>query len=357
MADESRIFWVDKSSDSTPDNEKTFLGGVPPAESADAVAESVPRMSMREQFSKHYDKIREWLDAHSGRSGVVLVAMSRDAVHGAAFLAAKEDAVSTAILGRHSEADLRLQEDASISLRHVALLLFPDQGTSRGIRYRLLDLRTATAFLDERGKRLRALEADGPAFVQLGRYTLLIFPTSEADEPWPGDAEPAWACVPDRLYLDEVETEEKAREWEADSDRAWEIEDLPGLSEPPTLVHNVAGPQMAVHELVDKEESVLGKILITSSRGAATIVLGRRAVQNGILLGRSRRCDAGKILSNRTISRVHILIIEIAGKLYAIDTASSNGVFRDEEQERATRLEPGEKLSLSDVATIELRTG
>jgi hypothetical protein len=52
---------------------------------------------------------------------------------------------------------------------------------------------------------------------------------------------------------------------------------------------------------------------------------------------------------------VHLLIIQIAGKLYAIDTASSNGVFDDDARERATPLEPGSSISLSDVAIVEWR--
>jgi len=317
---------------------------------------STDHMPLREQFTKHYLQIREWLNTHSERPGVTLLAMSPDAVHGAAFLAAKPNNVSTAIIGRHSKADLRLKDDASLSLRHIALLLFPHPDDGRPCRYRLLDLRSATAFLDERGKRLRALEADGPAFVRVGHYALLVFATSGADEPWPEDPEAGWARIPSRLYLDEVETEKKSKEWEANSDKAWEVDALPSMSSSPTLVHNVAGPEMAVHELLDSNEAPSGELLITSSRGAATVILGHRAVQSGILLGRSRRCDAGKVLSDRAISRVHILIIEIAGVLYAIDTASSNGIFEDEARERATPLEPGSSISLSDVAIIEWRT-
>ena len=352
MSDESRIFWVNNDSDPGPasKDEKTILGL-----SADDLP-STTRMPLKEEFTKHYSQIREWLTDHAGRAGVTLLAMSADAVHGAAFLAAKPDLVSTAIIGRHSKVDLRLRDDASLSLRHVALLLFPNQGTGPRCRYRLMDLRSATGFLDERGKRLRALEADGPAFIRVGHYDLLVFSTGGADEPWPEDPEAGWARIPARLYLDEVETEEKSREWEANSDKAWEVDDLPDISSAPTLVHNIAGPEMAVHELVDENETPFGELLITSSRGSATVILGRRVVQSGILLGRSRRCDAGKVLSDRAVSRVHLLIIEIAGVLYAIDTASSNGVFDDETRERATRLEPEGSLSLSDVAIVEWRT-
>ena len=228
--DESRIFWVNSDSDhpSTSRDEKTVLGL-----SVNDVLPSTTRMPLREQFTKHYVQIREWLTAHAERPGVTLLAMSADALHGAAFLAAKPDLVSTATIGRHSKADLRLKDDASLSLRHVALLLFPYQTPVRGCRYRLLDLRSATAFVDERGKRLRALEADGPAFVRVGNYTLLAFATIGVNALWPDDPDAGWAQIPARLYLDEVETDEKSNQWEAESDKAWEVDDLPSVSSSP----------------------------------------------------------------------------------------------------------------------------
>jgi hypothetical protein len=292
--------------------------------------------------------------AELNRTGVALVAMDSDAVRGAAFLASRSDVPSTAVLGRHTKADLRLGKDPALSLRHLVLLVYPHLGSE--VRYRLIDLRTATGFIDERGKRLRALEANGPAFVRFGRYSLLVFPTVEAGEPWPDDPEEGWNRLPDRLYLDEVETEERSKEWEVEHDRAWEVDALPKLKEPPTLVHHVAGPEMAVQELVDGGEPPLGEIRITSYRGEATILVGKSAAQAGVVLGRSRRCDAGKVLSDRSISRVHLLIIEIAGNLFAIDTASSNGVWDEEERERATLLEAEHTLALGEVAQVTWRS-
>ena len=97
MSDGSRIFWVNNDSDpgSVSEDEKTILGL-----SVDDWP-STTRMPLEEQFTKHYQQIREWLTAHADRAGVTLLAMSPDAVHGAAFLAAKPDLVSTAIIGRH----------------------------------------------------------------------------------------------------------------------------------------------------------------------------------------------------------------------------------------------------------------
>ena len=349
MSDESRIFW--HNGDAEPPaatDTHTVLGA-----SVEELSAASRRVSIRERFVASYRPIREWLDAHASRPGIALIALGDDALRAAAFLAMKPDLVSTAVIGRHSKADLRLTGDDTLSLRHAAVLLFPGGTQGRGCRYRLLDLRSATGFVDERGKRLRALEADGHAFVHLGRYVLLVLVTGGADAPWPEDPDASWERLPDRLYLDEVETEAKSKAWDEDSDRAWEAEDLPSMSRPATLLHSVAGPEKPVHELIDAGESARGELIVTSRRGAATVRLGQGAIEAGILLGRSRRCDAGLVLAERRISRVHLLIIEIAGVLYAIDTASSNGTFRDEDRERATRLEAGKPVSLGEAASVE----
>ena len=352
MADESRIFWRHKPDPgSEVDNTKTILG--PPVDSTPLSS----HLSLEEQFKHHYPTIRDWLVRHAERAGLILFALTDEVVHGAALLATKPDRINSSIVGRHSKADMRLQGDSTLSLRHVAVLLFPDDGKSENsCRYRLVDLRSASGFVDERGKRLRAIEADGPAFVRVGSYSLVVLPVDGDGGDWPEDADDAWSRIPDRLYLDEVETEEKSIQWDVDSDKAWEVEALPALSRPPTLVHNIAGPEMAVHELLDDSETPLGELVINSSRGEAKIVVGEKAAHSGILLGRSRRCDAGRVLSDRSISRVHLLIIRIAGVLYAVDTASSNGVFDADARERASHLTSGVSLAMSDVAVIEWRS-
>lgn len=348
VVDESRIFWRAPSEDSGPDESTRIIE--PGAEPEPSRAPSP--LSLKEQFLASYEGIRKWVE-RPDRDGVGVFALD-GSLRGAAYLVAKPDGISTAILGRHSKADLRLS-DERLSLRHLAVIVLPRSASSRDVRYRLMDLRSATAFLDERGTRLQAIEANGPAFVRCGRFWLLFLPLTSTPTKWPDDAEEAWGRIPDRLFLDEVPTEPKPEGWEEESDRAWEVEALPSLSEPPTLIHNVPGPQMAVHELLDSNESELGELEISSRRGVARVRLGEAAARAGVLLGRSRRCDAGRVLSDRSISRVHLLIILVGGKLYAIDTASYNGTWANEALERATLLDDGQPLSLAEVATVSWR--
>ena len=87
-----------------------------------------------------------------------------------------------------------------------------------------------------------------------------------------------------------------------------------------------------------------------------TMALGGAAVARGVLLGRYERCDGseGAVLASPAISRVHALVIELAGKLYVVDAGSTNGVWRGHQRVPLARLSTGETVALSGtVATLE----
>ena len=106
---------------------------------------------------------------------------------------------------------------------------------------------------------------------------------------------------------------------------------------------------------LSRDEEPLGELLIRSQQGIGTMAVGRRALGAGILLGRSDRCDGDVLLSDPHISRVHLLIVELAGRLYAIDTASRNGIFNRGSGERVRLLKSGSRLSLSGLVSVEWR--
>jgi hypothetical protein len=86
--------------------------------------------------------------------------------------------------------------------------------------------------------------------------------------------------------------------------------------------------------------------------------LGETAMHQGVLLGRYDRCDSGvtAFLSSERLSRVHLLMVEMAGGFYAIDTASKNGVWHGRRSVAVVRLEPGVVLMLADQARVEWRS-
>jgi hypothetical protein len=81
------------------------------------------------------------------------------------------------------------------------------------------------------------------------------------------------------------------------------------------------------------------------------LVIGQQAAHDGILLGRYDRCDGTGLspLAQEGISRVHLLLASVDDRLYAIDTASSNGTRKagDDETFHITWLEPERALVLA----------
>ena len=82
--------------------------------------------------------------------------------------------------------------------------------------------------------------------------------------------------------------------------------------------------------------------------------LAHRSLAQGVLLGRYPRCDNDRldpfnVLANPNISRVHVLLLEIDGAVYALDTASSNGMWLLGHEARV--------IPLGDAATFSLCDG
>jgi hypothetical protein len=229
------------------------------------------------------------------------------------------------------------------------------------VRYRLVDLRTSTGFRDENGRQLEAATVEGPAFVFVGRYALYCFPTG-ANDAWPQDAKAAIAALPPRLYEDERDAEPdrwrrgrhaRSRDRDRNADRWAEGSrggDAP-LSDAPRVT-GTSGPARARVDGLAESDQLLGTLELASRLGQDSVRVGADSASRGLLLGRYSRCDtAGATsLSLEKISRVHLLVLRIGGALWAVDTASTNGVARDGAGVRVHRLDDGDELSLADGA-------
>ena len=306
LDDASRVFWF-RPPLGLGGNEDTLY--VPPA------VPSVVGMSRSALFFEFYDSIRLWIEKHR-KPGLAVVALGEDGLQAKAHLSATEG-VNTAIAGRHELAEIWLADDPAVSLRHLAVLVFSVSGR---VRFRLIDLRTAAGFTDDAGHVLRACEAEEAFFIRCGRYSVLFVPTT-AETSWPKKPRVIWQALRARRAATFAATQP------ATIDDSW----------------------------LSWDEDALGELLIRSEQGTGTMAVGRRALRAGILLGRSDRCDGDVLLSDPYVSRVHLLIVELAGRLYAIDTASKNGVFDRGSGERVRLLEAGSKLSLSALASVEWR--
>lgn len=310
MDDASRVFWL-KRSLARVSNDDTLC--------TPAYVTPTPRLAMGELFFEHYDPIRDWLHERN-QSGLAVVALAEDGVQAKGFLRSHDHRVNTAVVGRHEKAEIFLGDDPSLSLRHLVVMTSPASSRNPK-RFRVVDLRTPCGFTDELGNPLRACEADVPFLVRCGGYSLLFVPGSRGELEWPDEPEAVWSSLRGR--------------------------DARSLS----LPH----PSTLDDSLLDEDEEPLGELEIASADGVGTMPVGRRAARSGILLGRSDRCDGDVLLSNPHISRVHVLIVEMAGSLYAIDTASKNGVWGHGGEERAQLLESGTTFTLCGLATVEWR--
>jgi FHA domain len=305
-----------------------------------------PRPDFREAFLGNYETIRSQLSGLSG-AGVVVAAIGPSGFEGSAAVSARSETINVLTVGRHSRSSLFLSGDPSMSLRQGAVIVYP-LVPGEAVRFRILDLRATLPFEDESGVRFEALEANGPVFLRSGRCLFFVFPREPGALPWPASAEAAWEAMPERTCLEEVGLDRAGRRPEElltpRSDRAQ------------TLVLSLPGPFLEREKLLHEGESPRGQLVVRSNHGEMTLVLGAAAVARGVLLGRYERCDGSQrpVLSSASISRVHALVIELAGKLYVVDAGSTNGVWRGGERVPLTRLITGQLVTLAgSVATLE----
>lgn len=243
-----------------------------------------------------------------------------------------------AIIGRHDRCDLYLHTRDSLSLRQLAVIVDPVKSWERGatsIKYRVLDLRTSAPMVDEEGRPLRGIAAEGPAILRCAGFVLFMLVLGDPSD-WPADAADAWAMLPERVYLDELEN--------------CAAGSFPRLRRPrhdvrETLITRTKGPRDTSMSLAQGD--VVGTLEIDTPQRRLSIAIGESALRDGVLLGRYNRCDLTEAAGEDTsLSRVHALLIQFEERLLLVDTASSNGTFEDGARARVVVVEPDTELRL-----------
>lgn len=294
-----------------------------------------PEVSAEVAFITHYRTIRK-LCRRVRDPALAVFAIDMDGLAGSLILGARPDRVAAAVLGRHRHVDLWLGEDPALSLRHLAILTHRHP-KERPLRYRVLDLRTEVGFASESGERLDAFEASGPVFTEVGAYVVLFLPL-DGRLAWPTDPLEAWAGLPERVYTGAPRSASRARPARLAARPAG-----PDV----TAVQRLPGPRRLAHGL-RAGEAPLGELTVTSKHGQLTVAVGPAAARAGVLLGRYARCDnAGlAVLETNGVSRVHLLVLDVDGALYAIDTGSTNGVHIGGSAVRSHPLAFGDEVEL-----------
>lgn len=279
-------------------------------------------------FFAHYPAIRSTCRGLADPGvAVIAVHIPTCRLAGRLWLRAQVGRPATAIVGRHSRADLLLTGDRGMSLRHLALVLHPLRSwDGHDARFTVLDLRTSGAFHDETGRHLEGVRCEGPAMLSSGDYALFFLQTGDATD-WPPLAGDAWAMLPQRVYLDERGAEPDRWQRRRANRRAprMDHEEAAGLSR----VTAIRGPVGTDEKLIREGEEPLGALNVLTAESARRVRVGPAALSRGILLGRYSRCDVADMLDDDCISRSHLLLLQVEGKVYAIDTASSHGSYID----------------------------
>ena len=289
--------------------------------------------------------------------------------HDLGFLDLPADTGRFAILGRHGCCDAVLDGDGDLSLRHLlATTVRLEDGT---VALRVLDLRGSLPFfLDDESPR-RAMVANGPVVLRLGRYVVGALPTGEGasiasplprpfTDPSPAP-EPAIPLeipplVEPRSQLPPLLTSTGVAP-PARSQRVRGSTHIT-LMPPPAEISDVAD---AAHDPAALEPDARpGGARLTVERGGrgASVEVSEGDLDLGLLIGRADKCmDRGvRAVLTEWISRCHILILRFGGKIHAYDLCSMTGTFKVGEKVRhAVLSDAGTVLCLGSARGVELR--
>jgi hypothetical protein len=334
------------------DNQRTMI--VPPEARP-------PAPSFEALFCAHYPALRA-IVAGFQQIGIAVVAIDRERGHvaGSMCLAARVGGIQTGIVGRHSEVDLALPDDPSLALRHLAFVVEPVQSFSADgeARFRVLDLHTGNPPIDEEGRAVEALTAEGAAFLSCGRYVLLSFLTGDAAA-WPESVDDGWACLPERVYVEERLADGTGSSAAASAaGRPRRARGSQGQGGPAsTLVSRSAGPMATQRPLLRDGEEPAGVLSIETGLDRLVFATGGEALQRGLLIGRYSRCHGshGSAITSGRVSRVHLLVLRVAGVVYGVDLGTTNGSYREVtgglERIRQLPMDPETRIVLAGSAT------
>lgn len=308
------------------------------------------------------------------------------------------------IIGRHDLCDLVVPDAFQVvSLRHLAVLMWQDP--QEGMRLRVVDLHSPAGFFDEAGRVQDAVESEGPLFLGLGEVRVALLPCGPEVLDF-ADADSAYSALPPRRFevedglphealgghasqgvkgpLGAVTTEkapfEMGRKTKQHPLKALDPTSAPKLADDERVakeslpihiisqrrehsrVTSVRGPINAElhsqNSVIENGEPLRGVLQLSSSGHIATVDVGLKALQRGILVGRYERCVLGwqdASAASDSLSRVHILLIMLGDQLFAVNTASTNGVFYHGQEISQTTLGDEAKLELSDNAVLRWR--
>lgn len=279
--------------------------------------------------------------------GLFAVDLATRGYLGALCLPSQAGGLATGVLGRHTQSPLHVATDTAIALRQLLCVVeppTPEAEIRERVRFRLLDLNSSFPPTDEEGRRLASLSAEGPVILRLGTVGVFALPTGDPTD-WPERAADAWAQLPERIYFEERL---------ADGSNACSLpkNPTPPVRDPHTTLVRVRQPVAALHAAPD-DGPAIAQLAIDFCHRALRFPIPADRLERGILIGRYARCPAGGVIFGEAscVSRVHAIVLSVAGTPWLIDTASTNGLWRGTERHDVLPLVPDQPIRLGEETT------
>lgn len=219
------------------------------------------------------------------------------------------------VVGRHDHCDLVLDDEQSVSLRHLLVRVSSlDDGFPV---LNVLDLETKSGFELSDASKQRCVVATGPLVFRVGVHSLVALPNGvkvDPELPSPivdrADSDP---------YVVRAERVDLAPRPPARVTRVTLIPSSIQLGQP-TRAQAAIGDAQA--SSADRYE-----VLLECGAKRAAVRLSARDVEHGVLIGRNEKCiDAGlREILTESCSRVHALIIREKEGVFLYDTGSTCG--------------------------------
>jgi hypothetical protein len=305
--------------------------------SAEELACAGEPLGPREAFLLAYERLAHLASVARGPAMLVAAVGGQEPTLNARVIADR----SCLIIGRHTQCGLRLT-DGAVSLRHIAALVrFEDNRPM----LRLWDLNTGLHFLSEDQQAHAAMIAAGPIYLAIGGYALWFVPASGIGAGgWPARAADAWDALPARVFIDERSPfrERRSEPWPPARQAEFDGEH--------TTITSVAPPLLLGDD--DTPEVAWGVLRLERGPLRQERAVSAERLEQGILVGRYERCGLLMSADNSEISRVHLLLVRIGTEVWAIHTASTNGLFRGEVAIDAEVLGDADALTLGTDVTL-----
>lgn len=306
-------------------------------------------------FAHHYEAIAAAYARAATESAAYAVIVTRDntkLVTRDTLKVHRELGVTAVSVGRHSANDVVLAEDPSVALRHLVVTATRQR---QRLHIRVLDLNTGQGFVLEDGRRADSVHSTGDLFVRVGSYALMFFAIRGRAKSWPTSPESGWDGRGPRVYHD-------LRTWGGAHEHDTPLASIdPSANAWSGSVVTMLPAAREVAELVERDQpgASVARLTIRSGESEAVLTLGAAQLEQGILVGRYRRCDVRVGVPKDgmgDVSRVHALLIRDDGHDLLIDAGSKNGLFVGAARVRLVDLGATSRVRLARTTELEWLT-